>query len=171
MGGTGGRDMSKYGLEAGRLITVDGEPHMVLARPAGGSGEARRPSAVDADAFAREVVDALNERAGRLAEEEGRRLAAAGEAGLDAARRAAAEREFEAYDFGGADAADASGWEDDGAPRLERTVYLERPGGRGGPGGAARFAVAFREGGAEVEDVGATLDGAAVGQRGTTSGG
>lgn len=51
-------DPPKYGLEAGRMITIDGKGALVLAHVLNNNVSAMSP--VDADILARRIVNALN---------------------------------------------------------------------------------------------------------------
>ncbi len=86
---------------------------------------------------------------------------------LSESRRAAAEAEFEAYDFGDQVVVATNGWEDDDSyTRLTRVVFLTDPDDPAGPSVAAHVNVDFANRDcADVIGVEAILGGDVVGHR------
>ena len=77
----------------------------------------------------------------------------------DELRAAAAQSAYEAYDFGGAEVEDHSGWEyRTSGNEWTRTVYLE-PDTAGNPSRKAQFTVMFEAGTAVVKEAYGTLNG------------
>ena len=87
---------------------------------------------------------------------------------LDAARSAAAETEWLAYDLESYQSAGQDGWETTTlGDELARSIYVSR-GGDDAPSERARFHVRFVAGTAAVAEAYASLDGTDIGRRGST---